>query len=145
MRVLGEGWGWGFGVGIPVSPDQGPGVNTAPGALENEKTRSIHDPGRSRSAAGGGSQASHLPTPTWLFAATAKTAENRRRLSAEDWRVVGTRGEGFRVWPDHPSHFFPLTWLISKQIEPVFLVSMDKKNAVLRIKAWGRGRGRGRG
>jgi hypothetical protein len=61
------------------------------------------------------------------------------------WRVGGTRGEGFRVWPDDPSHAFPLTWLISKQIEPVFLVSMDKKNAVLRIRAWGRGRGRGRG
>lgn len=92
----------------------------------------------------GRSQAPHLPTPTGLYTATAERAENTR-LFAEDGEWAGLEGRGFRVWPDHPAHSFLLTWFIFKQIEPVFLVSMDKKNAVLRKRAWGRDGGWGQG
>lgn len=92
MVGVGEG-----GVGVPVSPDQGTRVNTVPGALESESDKE-HPPSwpeqeRHRRREERGSQASHLPTPTWLFAATAKTAE-KRRLSAEDGEWVGLEGRG---------------------------------------------------
>lgn len=76
----------GLGVRVPASLEHG--INTAPGALESEGDKK-HLPSsleHRRWTEEGGSQAPHLPTPTWLFAATA----NR----AEDGEWAGLEGRG---------------------------------------------------